>query len=338
MAEQKVDALQPTVGNPVDVVKAEDIIIQEYFGRVASNPPDGRLSACVVTVKKPSEEAYQTPLFDEYVLVLEGEVKLVYGYADRGETGGTTVVRAGQAAFLPKGLRVKWVWPVPSKYVPICLPAFSPENCGREEEAGNHLAKTGEAMLRLREMHAASQHPYLFHAAQVSLWEEAKTKAKEDPNHQYYPPTYEQDKFTHATADPSKLIDVLNHFYKQTKGPWVCLRMTIASLEEKGVSTRFEPTAPVGDIEAIDMGDQLFPHVYGGIPAGKGAVLEEIEIERAPDGTFIGIKGNDFAAAGATAGAGSGGSKNHHGAMLGVLVGALAGFVAGSIYASRAKS
>ena len=27
---------------------------------------------------------------------------------------------------------------------------------GREEEAGNHLAKTGEAMLRLREMHAAS--------------------------------------------------------------------------------------------------------------------------------------------------------------------------------------
>ena len=28
----------------------------------------------------------------------------------------------------------------------------------------------------------------------------------------YYPPTYAEDGFTHATADPSKLLDVANHF------------------------------------------------------------------------------------------------------------------------------
>ena len=35
------------------------------------------------------------------------------------------------------------------RYVPICTPAFSVDNCGREEEEGNHLAKSGESMQAL---------------------------------------------------------------------------------------------------------------------------------------------------------------------------------------------
>ena len=67
-----------------------------------------------------------------------------------------TVVKAGQGLFLPKHTRVQWVWPGKCKYVPICLPAFSPTNCGREESFGGPAAKTEESMDRLRELHAAS--------------------------------------------------------------------------------------------------------------------------------------------------------------------------------------
>ena len=38
------------------------------------------------------------------------------------------------------------------------------------------------------------------------------------------------------------------------------------------------------------MGDQLFPHLHGGIPP-VGVVHEELAVERASDGTFIAING-----------------------------------------------
>ena len=38
------------------------------------------------------------------------------------------------------------------------------------------------------------------------------------------------------------------------------------------------------------MGDQLFPHLHGGIPP-VGVVHKELAVERAPDGTFIAIDG-----------------------------------------------
>jgi hypothetical protein len=104
-----------------------------------------------VVISEPSEEAWQTPAFDEYVLVLEGTVQLKHS------DGSIVTVNAGEGAFLPKGLRVKWVWPGPARYIPICLPAFTPENCGREEEAGNHMAKSSAAMDKLRALHANSQ-------------------------------------------------------------------------------------------------------------------------------------------------------------------------------------
>ena len=34
----------------------------------------------------------------------------------------------------------------------------------------------------------------------------------------YFPPTYGVDGFIHATADPKLLIDVANHFYKDSVG------------------------------------------------------------------------------------------------------------------------
>ena len=51
----------------------------------------------------------------QYVLVLEGRVVLKYG--EVGEEIKEMEVAAGNGVFLPKGLRVKWVWPEPTKYV-----------------------------------------------------------------------------------------------------------------------------------------------------------------------------------------------------------------------------
>ena len=91
------------------------------------------------------------PEFSEYVIVTEGSVTLLVG--EEGDAPQKLSVSAGQGAFLPRGTRVKWVWNGPCSYVPICTPAFSPANCGREEEAGNHLAKSSEAMKELRALH-----------------------------------------------------------------------------------------------------------------------------------------------------------------------------------------
>jgi len=144
--ESKAEAKEgegPVIFSSVDVVTAPDLTITEFFGHVASKDPV--ISACVAMVRAPCAEAFQAPDFDEYVLVLSGEVHLQ-------QESGTTVVAAGQACFLKAKERVKWVWPCASTYVPICLPAFSPAGCNREEEQG--AAKDKATMDRLHALHA----------------------------------------------------------------------------------------------------------------------------------------------------------------------------------------
>merc|ERR1712146_15286 len=147
----------------------------------------------------------------------------------------------------------------------------------------------------------------------------------------YFPPTYEQDGFTHATADPSKLLDVLNYFYKDVKEDFVCLRFTQDTLTQQGIVTTFEQTAPVGDIPAIDMGDRLFPHVNGGIPS-KNVVLEEMPVLRAQDGTFVDIPGLN-----GNAGAGSLLSRVKD-MKIGLGVGFSAGVLVGALISAMAMS
>ena len=60
---------------------------------------------------------------------------------------------AGQGIFLPKNLRVKWVWLEASAYFVLCLPAFTPELCGREAEEGATVAKDSASMQRLEQLH-----------------------------------------------------------------------------------------------------------------------------------------------------------------------------------------
>ena len=82
------------------------------------------------------------------------------------------------------------------------------------------------------------KYPYVYHLVQKSMWDEIlKT------NTTYFPPTYTQDNFTHATANPDFLLTIGNHFYQEVKGDWLCLRMSVESLAATGVQTIFEGTA-----------------------------------------------------------------------------------------------
>ncbi|MEM1260954.1 MAG: DUF952 domain-containing protein [Pseudomonadota bacterium] len=128
------------------------------------------------------------------------------------------------------------------------------------------------------------QHEYVYHLIQADLWQRSKSTGDT-----YFPPTYEQDGFTHATANPAMLLPVANHFYTDVGGDWFCLKMTVDSLADTGVNVVFEGTAPVGDKAAdFDGSDgELFPHIMGGIP--PDAVIDVLPVSRGPDGTFLAI-------------------------------------------------
>lgn len=133
---------------------------------------------------------------------------------------------------------------------------------------------------------AHEEHPHVYHLVQESLWQAAVAG-----NKAYYPPTYEQDGFTHATANPALLMNVANHFYLDVPGDWKCLKMSVDSLAAAGVEVVFEGTAPVGDKQPeFDGSDaELFPHILGGIP--PAAVLELLTVERSADGRFLDVIG-----------------------------------------------
>lgn len=134
-----------------------------------------------------------------------------------------------------------------------------------------------------KEPHKA--HEFVYHLVQASLWQQSIANSSV-----YYPPTYEEDGFTHGTANPQKLLQVANHFYQDIPGEWLCLRMTVASLQASGVEVVFEGTAPVGDkpAEFANENDELFPHLQGGIH--PDAVLGTHEVQRTPEGEFLSIQ------------------------------------------------
>lgn len=136
----------PTLVKSVDVVKAPTLTITEYFGNVASS--NSTLSACVAKVVEPCSEAWQCPEFAEWVLVLHGTLHLQH--AD-----GTTIIPAGSGVYLEANERVKWVWPEACTYVPICMPAFTPDGCWREQEEGSAKDADPETLAELHKLHTA---------------------------------------------------------------------------------------------------------------------------------------------------------------------------------------
>jgi mannose-6-phosphate isomerase-like protein (cupin superfamily) len=104
-------------------------LIREYIGRVNSHTS----AVSVAHMQSPAgwREPGQTPEFDEYTLVLKGNLTVT-------SKTNTLKVAAGQAVMVEKGEWVQYSSPDPegAEYIAVCLPAFSPETVHRDE--GSH--------------------------------------------------------------------------------------------------------------------------------------------------------------------------------------------------------
>ena len=100
-------------------------LIDEYIGRVNSN----HSGISIAHMRSPGGwvEPGQTPEFDEYTVVLRGELEVK-------TKAGTITVKAGQAVHTPKGEWVQYGSPHPdgAEYVAVCLPAFAPDTVHRD--------------------------------------------------------------------------------------------------------------------------------------------------------------------------------------------------------------
>lgn len=108
----------PAAGEPPKIIK-------EFIGRV--NSTTNEISVAKMTSPSGWREPGQTPEFDEYTIVLQGELQV--------ETRNALhKVAAGQAIKVKAGEWVRYSTPGPhgAEYIAVCLPAFSPETVHRD--------------------------------------------------------------------------------------------------------------------------------------------------------------------------------------------------------------
>jgi len=100
-------------------------VIEEFIGRV--NSQTTTLSIAKMISPSGWSEPGQTPEFDEYTVVLRGELRVETRTA-------THDVKAGQAIIVHKGEWVRYSSPAASgaEYIAVCLPAFSPDTVHRD--------------------------------------------------------------------------------------------------------------------------------------------------------------------------------------------------------------
>jgi mannose-6-phosphate isomerase-like protein (cupin superfamily)/uncharacterized protein (DUF952 family) len=282
------------IGKSVTVVQDGGFCIDELAGNVATR--DDTLSIARVVVSKPASEPWLTLEYDEWICVIKGRIELHYG------DGQILVVKSGETCLVSKGERFRPVFPEGNtEYFPVCIPAFKPERCHREEEDVSDISK------KLHELHsnnvgdgactsamsvaddAGCNVDRLFHMCQRVSWEAAVAKGEA-----YFPPTFEADGgFTHATAVAERLIDTANHFYTSSKGDWICLELSKEALQKVGIITRFEEAKPVGDrATGVNWSAWVCPHIFGGIPTQiNGIVTNTYAMMRDQEGNFLSIEG-----------------------------------------------
>jgi len=108
----------------VEAAGTKPKLIDEYVGRVNT----GEERASVAHMRSPAGwvEPGQRPEFDEYTVVLEGEVQVEH-------EGGALDVPAGRAVLVRAGEWVRYSTPRGASYIAVCLPAFAPETVHRDE-------------------------------------------------------------------------------------------------------------------------------------------------------------------------------------------------------------
>lgn len=286
------------IGKSRVVVDADGLTIDELAGNVATG--DDALSIAYVTVSEPTAEPWLTLDYDEWLCVRKGRMVLHYG------DGATLEVHAGETCMVSKGERFRPVFPVaPTEYVPVCLPAFRPDRCRREE--GEEDSDVTRKLLELHGMNGGAEADapgclvgegqtrdpdVLYHMCERPRWESAVASGKA-----YFPPTFEQDGFfTHATAVPQRLVDTANMFYTSSAAEWICLQLSRSALTNVGIITKDEDGLPVGDAGVPDQikdARWICPHIYGGIPTVEslGILTKTYPMVRDEKGNFLCITG-----------------------------------------------
>jgi len=109
----------------IEAAGSKPKLIEEYIGRV--NSKDQGVSVAHMHSPAGWQEPGQTPEFDEFTLVLDGQLRVEF-------RGGSIDVRAGQAIIAHKGEWVRYSTPDASGavYIAVCVPAFSMETVHRD--------------------------------------------------------------------------------------------------------------------------------------------------------------------------------------------------------------
>lgn len=109
----------------VEAVGNKAKIIDEFIGRVSS----GTSEVSVARMHSPAGwiEPGQTPEFDEYTVVLRGQLRVE-------SKDGTIDVSSGQAVIARAGEWVRYSTPGPegADYIAVCVPAFSADTAHRD--------------------------------------------------------------------------------------------------------------------------------------------------------------------------------------------------------------
>ena len=98
-------------------------LIQEFIGRINSNNSD--ISIARMTSPEGWQEPAQTPEFDEYTFVINGQLNVEC-------QGQIFQVSENEVFVANKGEKVRYSTPKGAVYLAICLPAFSADIVNRE--------------------------------------------------------------------------------------------------------------------------------------------------------------------------------------------------------------
>ncbi len=105
-----------------------------------------------------------------------------------------------------------------------------------------------------------------YHLVPSSVWESGKSAKW------YKPEAFDADGFIHCTNGVDQLVDVANMFYVSDAREFRVLILDVGRI--------------VSEVR-YDDGGQLFPHIYG--PLNTSAVIGELAVTRAADGSFLSI-------------------------------------------------
>jgi uncharacterized protein (DUF952 family) len=117
-----------------------------------------------------------------------------------------------------------------------------------------------------RDSAAAREAGITYHLVPAPVWKANKA------SRWYTPEAYEADGFIHCTNGIDQLLDVANMFYVSDNREF---RVLILDVNRIASDLRYDDE------------DGLYPHIYG--PLNTDAVVGELTVSRAEDGTFLSI-------------------------------------------------